>query len=279
MDIKEYIASGILESYALGFASDQERREVECLSSIYPELKEELITVQQSLEAYAQTIAVTPPVGLKETILSAIKEVPQEKTHSLKVVPAESKEAVQETAKIVRMDRYLKVGIAASFVLLVGIGVLYQSTSRTNRELRTELAAVQTKVDTEYKNQIASLKDSLSLNASREELLLADATREIILAGTEVSPLSKARVFWNEEQERFMLISDDLPSPVSGKQYQLWAIADGKPVDLGVLDKTSKMTTPKAISLAKIQAFAITLEKDGGSPVPTMDQMYVVGSI
>ena len=76
-----------------------------------------------------------------------------------------------------------------------------------------------------------------------------------------------------------MLISDDLPSPVSGKQYQLWAIADGKPVDLGVLDKTSKMTTPKAISLAKIQAFAITLEKDGGSPVPTMDQMYVVGSI
>lgn len=279
MDIKEYIASGILESYALGFASDQERREVECLSSIYPELKEELITVQQSLEAYAQTIAVTPPVGLKETILSAIKEVPQEKTHSLKVVPAESKEGVQETAKIVRMDRYLKVGIAASFVLLVGIGVLYQSTSRTNRELRTELAAVQTKVDTEYKNQIASLKDSLSLNASREELLLADATREIILAGTEVSPLSKARVFWNEEQERFMLISDDLPSPVSGKQYQLWAIADGKPVDLGVLDKTSKMTTPKAISLAKIQAFAITLEKDGGSPVPTMDQMYVVGSI
>lgn len=279
MDIKEYIASGILESYALGFASDQERREVECLSSIYPELKEELITVQQSLEAYAQTIAVTPPVGLKETILSAIKEVPQEKTHSLKVVPVESKDAVQETAKIVRMDRYLKVGIAASFVLLVGIGVLYQSTSRTNRELRTELAAVQTKVDTEYKNQIASLKDSLSLNASREELLLADATREIILAGTEVSPLSKARVFWNEEQERFMLISDDLPSPVSGKQYQLWAIADGKPVDLGVLDKTSKMTTPKAISLAKIQAFAITLEKDGGSPVPTMDQMYVVGSI
>ena len=279
MDIKEYIASGILESYALGFASDQERREVECLSSIYPELKEELSSIQLSLEAYAETVAVTPPPALKENILAAIKSIPQEKEHILKVVPMEAKQTVEPEAKIVRMDRYLKVGIAASLVLLVGIGVLYQSTSRSNRELRTELASVQTKVDSEYKNQLASLKDSLSLNASREELLLADATKEIILAGTDISPLSKARVFWNEEQERFMLVSDDLPSPESGKQYQLWAIADGKPVDLGVLDKNSKMTVPKDISLAKIQAFAITLEKDGGSPAPTMEQMYVVGSI
>lgn len=279
MDIKEYIASGILESYALGFASDQERREVECLSSIYPELKEELVGIQQSLESYAETIAVAPPPSLKENILAAIKDVPQEKEHVLKIVPPKSEKTEEPAAKIVRMDRYLKVGIAASLVLLVGIGVLYQSTARSNRELRTELASVQTKIDTEYKDQLASLKDSLSLNASREQLILADGTKEILLAGTDVSPLSKARVFWNEEQEQFMLVSDDLPTPISGKQYQLWAIADGTPVDLGVLDKTAKTTVPKEISLANIQAFAITLEKDGGSPTPTLDQMYVVGSI
>ena len=38
MNIPEYIDSGILESYALGSVSDQERREVECLSAIYPEV-------------------------------------------------------------------------------------------------------------------------------------------------------------------------------------------------------------------------------------------------
>ena len=32
MNTKEYITSGILEEYVLGVVSDQERREIECLS-------------------------------------------------------------------------------------------------------------------------------------------------------------------------------------------------------------------------------------------------------
>ena len=54
MDIKEYISSGILESYVLGNASEQERREVECISSIYPEIRQELDALSRSLEKYAE---------------------------------------------------------------------------------------------------------------------------------------------------------------------------------------------------------------------------------
>ena len=42
VDVKAYIESGILESYVLGFASEQEVQEVRCLSHIYPEIAEEL---------------------------------------------------------------------------------------------------------------------------------------------------------------------------------------------------------------------------------------------
>ena len=42
MNVTEYIASGILESYVMGAVSDQEQREVDCLSSIYPEVRTEL---------------------------------------------------------------------------------------------------------------------------------------------------------------------------------------------------------------------------------------------
>ncbi len=61
-------------------------------------------------------------------------------------------------------------------------------------------------------------------------------------------------------------------------QYQLWAIADGKPVNAGMYteEKDSKIALA---NIPKAQAFAITLEKKGGSPVPTMENMYVMGEI
>ena len=63
----------------------------------------------------------------------------------------------------------------------------------------------------------------------------------------------------------------------SGKQYQLWAIVDGKPVDAGLITDCIGLCKMKRIDRA--QAFAITLEKAGGSPTPTLTEMYVFGKI
>ncbi|MBN9338222.1 MAG: anti-sigma factor, partial [Chryseobacterium sp.] len=63
-----------------------------------------------------------------------------------------------------------------------------------------------------------------------------------------------------------------------GMEYQLWAISDGKPVSAGMYseDKDSKIVLS---NIPNAQAFAITLEKRGGSPVPTMENMFVIGNI
>ena len=274
MDIKEYIASGILESYALGFASEQERQEVECMSAIYPELKEELVSIQVSFEDYAKSIAVEPPAELKTTILNSIKGVKQEnKIAPLKKVDSDKGGSSNDNVRQLS-PTYWKIGVAASVAIIIGLGLMYRSVVTSNNELSDRLTAMETST----KDQVEALKDSLNETALRQQFILDNSTEQVILAGTDVSPESKARVFWNKEKSEFIFIQDDLPTPVSGKQYQLWAISDGTPVDLGVLDDSVRMTEPKGLDISSIQAFAITLEKEGGSPEPTLDQMYVLGT-
>lgn len=280
MDIKEYIASGIIESYVLGFSSDQERREVECLSSIYPELKEEVERSQLALEKYAASIAVQPPEELKANILNAISNVKQES--KLTVVKPEVNVSEKTEAKVIPMNRKSKLAIAASIVIILGMTSLYiiqvGNTSKIERNL-TALQQEKTKNESELAEQIASLEASMNDNKQLKDFILNERTEELILAGTDLSPESKVRVYWNDLVAEAVIVSDFLPTPAEGKQYQLWAIIDGAPVDLGVLDKNSTTSNQIKVSSKSVQAFAITLEKDGGSPTPTMDQMYVVGAL
>ena len=46
-------------------------------------------------------------------------------------------------------------------------------------------------------------------------------------------------------------------------------------IDLDFENKILAMKVPKG----NIAAFAITLEKQGGSPTPTLEEMYVIGNV
>ena len=55
-------------------------------------------------------------------------------------------------------------------------------------------------------------------------------------------------------------------------QYQLWAMIDGKPVSLGMINMQEMQimkSTPRA------EAFGVTLEKEGGASEPNMDELRV----
>ena len=70
---------------------------------------------------------------------------------------------------------------------------------------------------------------------------------------------------------------DNLPALPSDKQYQLWALKGGVPIDLGVMDDSTLLQFQKSTRLA--EAFAITIEKAGGSPTPTMTELIMLGKI
>ncbi|MGJ8661005.1 MAG: anti-sigma factor [Bacteroidota bacterium] len=278
LDIKEYISSGIIESYVLGVVSDQERREVECMSHIYPELQEHLLAVQQNLEQLSEGWKKEPPAELKGKVMAAI--------HA-EAIAEKNGQANNQSAKVINMptptspekSNGLKWLAAASVILFVGAAGLFLMRTNQFNDVQQTLSAKE-KALNEKEDLLADLQSELGVYNEEREFLTNDNTVAIALAGTPVSPDAKVKVYWNQDENKMMLAGMNLPETPTEKQYQLWAIVDGTPVDLGVLDMDGN---PKAISreanLKNVQAFAITLEKKGGSPTPNLDQLYVIGNV
>ncbi|MFD2145793.1 hypothetical protein [Mucilaginibacter antarcticus] len=72
MKIKEYIESGVLESYVLGSASEEETRELLRLKKQYPEVRDALFEVELDMERLAQHIAIPPPPNMLTRIEDGI---------------------------------------------------------------------------------------------------------------------------------------------------------------------------------------------------------------
>ena len=70
-----------------------------------------------------------------------------------------------------------------------------------------------------------------------------------------------------------------LPAPSEEQQYQLWAIVDGQPVDAGVFDIEKGNILQQLKTISNAQAFAVTLEKKGGSPTPTLAALFLIGNV
>ena len=111
--------------------------------------------------------------------------------------------------------------------------------------------------------------------------ILHDASFKLMhLAGMKKSPTSALTVAWSHAKKQVWIdmATANMPANDKDHQYQLWAIVGKTPVSLGVFDAdtTSKdMKEMKSIEYA--DAFAVTLEKRGGSPTPHLDDLMVMG--
>lgn len=276
LDIKDYIASGIIESYVLGAVSDQERREVECMSHIYPEIREHLLAAQGQLETLSEDWKKEPPVDLKGKVMVAIKAEIIAETNAEKTNESSDETNSANEARIIALPQtstkktnYSAWLAAASVLLLIGISTLYFFKNNEMSKMESTLSAK----NKELEKQIETID-------AEKSFMLDDKTIPIALAGTAVSPNSKVKAYWNKSKNQVMLTAMNLPKPASDKQYQLWAIVDGTPVDLGMLenDKLAESVSKKVKS-TEVQAFAITLEKKGGNPTPNLEQLYVIGNV
>ncbi|MFK8046438.1 MAG: anti-sigma factor [Crocinitomicaceae bacterium] len=273
MDIEQYINSGIIESYVLGAASNQEQQEIACLSAIYPEINDAVKTAQESLEKYISTMAVQPPEALKAEILNSIATVKQVENND------ESDLKISKKGEVKKMN-FSAYGLVASVLIIAGLFYFLNTTTKKLNDSAQELSQSAEKLNALEEGLTTSSKqfrDSIQNLADKNKILLATETKLIALAGTEVSPNSKVRVFWNRGQSEIIVIQDFLPAP-NEKQYQLWAISEGKPIDLGVLDKNGLTTEKRKIAIDDVDAFAVTLEIEGGAESPDLSQLYVIGN-
>ncbi|MGH2553945.1 MAG: anti-sigma factor, partial [Chitinophagaceae bacterium] len=71
-----------------------------------------------------------------------------------------------------------------------------------------------------------------------------------------------------------------LPQSSASKDYQLWAIVNGKPVSVGLVrddirGRFSEMTNVPV----NASGFIVTLENAGGNMTPTESELYLKGTI
>ena len=287
MNIKEYIASGALELYATGLLTPPEKAEVERMAALYPEVKAELDAISDTLDTYAQLHAVEPPAHLKEKILRRIENNPVLQEHhvtgsvesNFKQIPF-SPDPVDPGLNAIPPVQATTSwwAVAATVLLLVSAGLnfyFYQNWQTTKSQYQVALAT-----QDRYARQVQQVNQKYQVTAAELAVITHSLTQKVKLQGVPKSPASLAVVYWNTKTKDVFVKVAELPQPPVNRQYQLWALENGKPVDAGLLSDRSDSTTVqhmKAINQA--QAFAITLEPKGGSVNPTLEQMLVIGKI
>lgn len=274
MVIKEYISSGVLELYAAGILSESESKEVEEIIKKFPEAKLEFEKIQNALYISISQNLKNPSEKVKDSILSNInsRETPVSNIHkfneSLKQEPVNKKQNSAYRYLMAACIAFLLLSLCANYILL-------QKLKDADNEI--SILSDQRKIIVQ---EYEAVHKKLSL-ASKDMEIMKDRNYKMAdLKGLEISPGSNVLAFWNPDTKKVYVSVNNLPVPPPDKQYQLWALSNGKPVDAGVMDvDPSDKSLHQMKSMEDAQAFAITLEPKGGSIIPTMDQMYVMGNI
>lgn len=264
--------SGILELYVLGQLNAQEQAEVEAMAVKYPEIKQELEAIEIAMEQYAQQQAVEPSAALKNKILSQISQEPAKE-----IIPPPANHAAYES-KI----RTLRIALAACASLLVVSGVMLYQTHHQLGDAKDQIASLNLERE-QFTTTVSHMRQTNNDLQKIADMPNDPDWKVVKLAGTKMDPSAKMIVYWHISGRHVMVDNSKMGLPANDKahQYQLWALVNGKPVDLGVFDVKADSTRLllQMKEIASAQAFAVTLEKRGGSPAPTMDKMVVMGGV
>ncbi len=265
MNINNYISSGILENYVLGLVSDTERHEVEKLAAEHPAIRTHLNSIEDALKAYIQSNSMPLPAGLKAAALARIdSEIADNKS------PKPSNPGGSSNK--------LTGGLLGLLMFaLAGLGLyLFSQNNTINEELveaQNQFKVLKTDCDTQaaklidLENKLAILRDT------------SNQTVHMKSAGNGLAPQAIAAVYNNASNKKTYLDVINLPDAPSGKQYQLWALVEGTPVDMGVFDLHGADSSFLEVPFVEgAGAYAVTLEDAGGKPTPDLTQLYVIGN-
>lgn len=268
MNKEELIESGLLELYALEQCSTEEIQQVESLledSSV----KAELANIEECLFSTAKSRSVLPRSEMKSKISDIIFETKSTVNNN----ETKGKEiALKNTSFTWR--------VAAGFMLLVSIGLftIYNGKLRQMDSRITELAAEKQSVQENY-IQVKQVSEELS---SVEEFFAEKLIRSYELKHPNIKDEVFGVLYWCPTTGELMLNGMHMPKLSEKEQYQLWAIVDGKPLDLGVISKewdgkTNKLAHLKG--LKELSAYAITIEPLNGSKEPTLEKLTALAEV
>ena len=231
--------------YALGNTTAEENTQVQALVSEDLVAKEELNKIEMALEQYAFANAIQPKIKVEQNLFSQLNFEQPLDTNSI------------NTNTTISFNNWKKIAVAASILLVASTAFnifTYKKYAATNNLVQGA------------NQKIESLKELEEEDETEKKVVFSKYSLPLKMNGSELSPNADAKIFWLTNTGEIFIDGRNLPPTPTGKQYQLWAIVDGKAIDAGLIQSADGHTfkLQKMKTFGKAQAFAITLEVAGG---------------
>ena len=152
--------------------------------------------------------------------------------------------------------------VVATLVILALTAMLSEQYRRAENEVRNLQA------------ELATKQDELDRTKAVVDLLHAsDTVRVKMMSGTAPWPWPEGKVYYHPK-EGLLFMASNMPPVEAGKVYQLWYVPEhGSPLSAGVfapdLHGNATLMSPPSAKTMMPKAFAVTIERAGGSPEPT----------
>lgn len=262
MDTKDIINSGDLELYVYGLLNEIDSKKIAELAASNDEINNEIMSIEKSILNLSSSFS---PAISSDVFEKIKKRLALEQS---KVIPLARKS-----------NRFQKLGWAASFILLIGVGFQYYKINESSSKLNTieieKLKLQKSVVDLESKSK--EIETALAVIRDTKNTVVA-------LAGQKIAPNAYAKVYWNKEKQTVFVDASGLPKTPKGMVYQIWALKLNPltPTSIGLLEDSQSKNNTKIVEVAnanEAEAFGITLEPAGGSKTPTLEKLYVLGKV
>jgi anti-sigma-K factor RskA len=284
VDVQRYISSGIIENHVVGLVTDAEARDVEAAIAQYPEVKAAADAIRQDMEHYVTMWSKQPPAGIKKSLMEKLKNVeadpaPVEETPVLAPEPVVTEDdSYRPSVKLspLQIWQYSAAAAVALLIVSVGFNFMYMNRESGYKSKAATLENNQTAL-TEERD---TTQQKLQAIQAQMALIKDPGFRWIRMQAVGKHAGAFATICWNPDTKATYIMAQALPMPPADMQYQLWAIVNGKPIDAGVFEQGAIANDMQKVKeVAAAQVFAVTLEKKGGSPKPSLDQMFVAGKV
>lgn len=250
---EELIESGLLELYLLGKTNTEETVLVE-KNLIEKEVQLELNRIERALLEEANRQEPKPSEAVKLRL--------------------------DKTLDFQRQNRVIRLNVskqqnwvaAAGVALIVSLSVnMLQYTSHKNTKLQL--------AEAKNINEVLSLEVGLAKDDNEHLSSIVSFFEHGKIEGIPIKCTTTGhvwgRIYWDKETGKTSIIPNELPKINADQSYQLWAVINGKPVDLGVIPGenigTEHFTMLK--QAVKPEAFCITIEPLGGKEKPTLEKL------
>jgi anti-sigma-K factor RskA len=116
---------------------------------------------------------------------------------------------------------------------------------------------------------VAERERAEDLSAERARVVAVMTAEDGTTTVDAASSGGAVRVIASKSRNAAVVLGDSLPTLDDSQTYQVWHMEDGKPTSVGLLGPGPGMLYVASIKGA--EAYAVTVEPEGGSPQPTSD--------